>query len=73
MGIFGGIGTVWGPIIGSICLTILIELLWVRIPYFHAIIFSLLVIVIVIKVPGGLIKIVEQGFYRSTGRDPSKP
>lgn len=68
MGIFGGVGTVWGPVLGSICLTILIELLWVRIPYFHAIIFSLLVILIVIKVPGGLIKLVEQAFSRLTGR-----
>ena len=66
MGIFGGVGTVWGPVIGSICLTIIIELLWVRIPYFHAIIFSLLVILIVIKVPGGLIKLAEQAFSRLT-------
>jgi branched-chain amino acid transport system permease protein len=68
MGIFGGVGTVWGPVIGSICLTIIIELLWVRIPYFHAIIFSLLVILIVIKVPGGLIKLAEQAFSRLTRR-----
>jgi branched-chain amino acid transport system permease protein len=68
MGIFGGVGTVWGPVIGSICLTIIIELLWVRIPYFHAIIFSLLVIFIVIKAPGGLIKLAEQAFSRLTRR-----
>lgn len=67
MGIFGGIGTVWGPVIGAVCLTVLIELLWVKIPYFHAIIFSLLVILIVIKVPGGLIQLIEKSFSRLSG------
>lgn len=64
MGIFGGICTVWGPVIGAVCLTILIELLWVRIPYFHAIVFSLLVIFVVIKFPGGLIQLVQKVFGR---------
>lgn len=68
MAIFGGTGTIWGPVIGAISLSILIELLWVRIPYFHAIIFSLLVIVIVLKVPGGLVELSEKLFFRSVGR-----
>ena len=67
MSIFGGTGTIWGPVIGAISLSILIELLWIRIPYFHAIIFSLLVIVVVLKVPGGLIQLSEQLFGRLMG------
>lgn len=68
MAIFGGTGTIWGPVIGAICLSILIELLWVRIPYFHAIIFSLLVVIIVLKLPGGLVEFSEKIFSRFIGR-----
>ncbi len=67
MALFGGIGTIWGPVIGATSLSILIELLWIRIPYFHAIIFSLLVIFVVIKVPGGLLQVSGKLFGRLIG------
>jgi len=57
MTIFGGSGTIWGPVIGAGFLRILVEMLWVKIPYFHAIIYSILLILIVIWAPGGLVEL----------------
>ena len=67
MATFGGVGTIWGPVVGAIFLSILMEVLWVRIPYFHAIIFSILIIVIVIKVPQGLLSLGKKLFSRLIG------
>ena len=69
MATLGGSGTIWGPVIGAIFLSVLIELLWIRIPHFHAIIFSLLVIVVVLKVPGGLTELIGKVLERSVGRN----
>lgn len=69
MATLGGSGTIWGPVIGAIFLSVLIELLWIRIPHFHAIIFSLLVIVVVLKVPGGLTQLIGNVLQRFVGRN----
>lgn len=64
MCILGGIGTIWGPVIGAVFLSILIEFLWVKVPYFHAIVLGFLVILIVLIAPGGLFELGEGLFLR---------
>ena len=53
--LFGGIGTVWGPLIGSVILTIVGEQLLVRVPNLELALYGLIVIAIVRGLPGGLV------------------
>lgn len=59
MTMFGGIGTVFGPVIGAVIMSGLKEALSTSIPHFHAIIFGVVLTVLMIWQPGGMIKIVE--------------
>jgi branched-chain amino acid transport system permease protein len=54
MAVFGGVGTVWGPVLGAVVMSVLIETLWVNLRNFQALVFGVLVIVIVLVAPGGL-------------------
>ncbi len=53
--LFGGIGTVWGPLIGSVILPIVGEQLLVRVPNLELALYGLIVIAIVRGLPGGLV------------------
>ena len=57
MAIFGGAGTILGPMVGAAFMSIIIETLWTTLPYLYAIIFGLLVVAIVILSPGGLMEL----------------
>jgi branched-chain amino acid transport system permease protein len=54
MTMFGGIGTVAGPVIGAVLLTVLSEGLWARLPEFHRAAYGALIILVVLFVPGGI-------------------
>lgn len=56
MAVFGGFGTVIGPVIGAIAMTFVGELLSTNLPAFHTAIFGVLVIVLIIWCPGGLVQ-----------------
>ena len=74
MAIFGGVGTVMGPVLGAVVMSVVKEGLSTSIPQFHTIIFGVLVLVLIIWCPGGLIQIVEalrrrlRGGPKSTAR-----
>jgi branched-chain amino acid transport system permease protein len=57
MTVFGGIGTVIGPVLGATIMGVLAETLWVHVRGLHGLIFGVLVIVIVVSFPGGLVEI----------------
>jgi branched-chain amino acid transport system permease protein len=52
--VFGGIGTVWGPVIGATLIVGLNDLLLVYVPRANALVFGVLLFVIVLAAPGGL-------------------
>jgi branched-chain amino acid transport system permease protein len=54
MTIFGGIGTVLGPLIGPIVFMLLSEFLWTRFPFFHKAILGVAIVLIVIWIPNGI-------------------
>jgi len=60
MATIGGIGTLWGPVLGACFLTSLIELLSTNIQHFHGIIFGFLIIVTILLEPGGLIQLIAR-------------
>jgi branched-chain amino acid transport system permease protein len=55
--LFGGVGTVWGPFIGSLILLLVGEQLLVSFPDLELALYGLLVIVIVRELPGGLVSL----------------
>ena len=65
MVMFGGPGTVFGPVIGGISLTLLAETFWASFPEFHQALFGLLMVVIVLFLRGGVL-----GFLKDRGLLP---
>ena len=60
MTMLGGVGTVYGPIIGSITLTLISEYLRVTFTSYFLIILGLILIVIVLFMPNGIMGMVEK-------------
>jgi branched-chain amino acid transport system permease protein len=56
MAVFGGFGTIVGPVLGAVVMSFLKEFLSTSLPQFHTIIFGVLVIVLIIWCPGGIVQ-----------------
>jgi len=56
MTLFGGVGTIVGPVVGATVMGVLAEILSTSFPFLHAMIFGLLVVLIVVFRPGGLLE-----------------
>jgi branched-chain amino acid transport system permease protein len=56
MAMFGGFGTVAGPVLGAVLMSIVKEALSTSVPHFQPIIFGVLVIVLILWCPGGIIQ-----------------
>lgn len=64
----GGIGTVWGPVVGGILISLLSTFLWASFPMEQQIILGVLIMFIAIVAPGGLLG--ELGKYGWLKRQP---
>jgi branched-chain amino acid transport system permease protein len=53
----GGIGTVWGPVLGGIVISLLSTALWARFPTEQQIILGALILLLAVAMPGGLASI----------------
>jgi len=60
--IFGGLGTLLGPILGGVILNFIDHLLWERFLEFHTLIYGVLLIAIVVFLPNGLMHYKPQVF-----------
>jgi branched-chain amino acid transport system permease protein len=59
MAIFGGMGQLYGPIIGAALLTYLEEFLVTRFPYYYMLIFGIIMVVAVLYLPNGLVGLIQ--------------
>jgi len=59
----GGLGTIIGPILGSVCFLVLGEIFAVTLGEVHVLIFGFCFILIVIFLPGGLLSLSHQGIF----------
>jgi len=65
MAMFGGKGTVVGPIVGAIVLYIVQEFVWVQFPFFHLIMFGVFLILVARFMPRGIVGFfVDRGWAR---------
>jgi branched-chain amino acid transport system permease protein len=59
MVLFGGKGTVWGPVIGAVLLFVLQELVWARFIYLHQLLFGAIIVVVVLLMPRGILGLLQ--------------
>lgn len=59
MTIFGGRGTVLGPVIGAVVLSTIAELFWAHFAFVHRILYGGLIVFIVLFMPDGLIEMLK--------------
>ena len=75
MPVIGGIGTVWGPVLGGAVFGIVEEELVVKFPQLHLLLYGALLIVIVLLEPDGLIGLLHKlaKFFRRRREDSGGP
>jgi branched-chain amino acid transport system permease protein len=60
MAIFGGMGQLYGPIMGAAILTYLEEFLITRFPYYYMLIFGIIMVVAILYLPNGLVGLIQR-------------
>ena len=66
MAMLGGTGFVAGPILGTLFISVVQELVWTKLPYLHLAIYGAILILIGLYMPGGLIRM--KVFQRTLSR-----
>jgi branched-chain amino acid transport system permease protein len=67
MTIFGGAGTVWGPLVGGVLLTAVGEILWAKFAELHLFLFGSLIVVVLLFMPEGLLPRLRRRRLRKQG------
>ncbi|MGH7277464.1 MAG: branched-chain amino acid ABC transporter permease [Candidatus Rokuibacteriota bacterium] len=62
MVLFGGKGTVWGPVLGAVVLFVAQEMVWARFPYFHQLLFGGIIMTVVLLMPRGVLGLLQQKY-----------
>jgi len=62
MCLFGGKGTVLGPVVGAALLSIFQEIVWVRFLWLHQAIFGALIVGVVLLVPKGILGVLQERY-----------
>jgi len=65
MALFGGKGTVWGPVLGAVLLFSFQELVWARFLYLHQILFGAIIVFVVLIMPRGILGVIQQRYHLS--------
>jgi branched-chain amino acid transport system permease protein len=68
MAIFGGMGQLYGPILGAAIFTYLEEFLITRFPYYYMLIFGIIMVVAILYLPDGLVGLIQRLWKRISER-----
>ena len=60
MAIFGGMGQLYGPVIGAAIFAYLEEILLTRFPYYYMLTFGIILVVVILYLPGGLVGLIQR-------------
>jgi branched-chain amino acid transport system permease protein len=69
MAIFGGMGQLYGPVIGAAIFAYLEELLLTRFPYYYMLVFGIILVVVILYLPQGLVGVVQKLRRRISGEE----
>ena len=67
MAIFGGMGQLYGPILGSAIFTYIEEILITTFPYYYMLIFGIILVIAILYLPEGLVGLIQKLRRRTTG------
>jgi branched-chain amino acid transport system permease protein len=67
MAIFGGMGQLYGPVVGAVTFAYLQEVLITRFPELYMLIFGIVLVVAILYLPNGLVGLIQRLWKRSTG------
>jgi branched-chain amino acid transport system permease protein len=67
MAIFGGIGPLFGPVLGAIIFAYLEEILITKFPYYYMLLFGMVMVVSVLYLPNGLVGLIQSWRARTMG------
>ncbi len=59
MALFGGKGTVWGPVLGAAVLFMFQEAVWARFIYLHQLLFGAIIVAVVLLMPRGVLGLLQ--------------
>jgi branched-chain amino acid transport system permease protein len=62
MCLFGGKGTIWGPVLGAAALFVLQELVWARFLYLHQMLFGAIIVSVVLLMPKGILGVLQERY-----------
>jgi branched-chain amino acid transport system permease protein len=62
MALFGGKGTVFGPVLGAAVLFVAQEIVWARYPYVHPLLFGTIIVAVVLLMPRGVLGLLQQRY-----------
>src|SRR5213594_5239387 len=62
MVLFGGKGTVWGPVLGAVVLFVAQEVVWTRYPYVHPLLFGAIIVAVVLLMPRGVLGLLQSRY-----------
>ena len=63
MALFGGKGTIWGPVLGAVTLFVFQEMVWARFLYLHQILFGAIIVFVVLLMPKGLLGVLQERYH----------
>jgi branched-chain amino acid transport system permease protein len=73
MAILGGLGTLWGPLVGAVLMTQVSEALWANFPQAYLMIFGGLLVALLIVLPRGIVPALSARLQRrGTQRGPER-
>lgn len=67
MAIFGGMGQLFGPVLGAIIFAYLEEILITKFPYYYMLIFGIILVFSVLYLPNGLVGLIQKWRTRTSG------
>ncbi|HSB41158.1 MAG TPA: branched-chain amino acid ABC transporter permease [Methylomirabilota bacterium] len=62
MALFGGKGTIWGPVLGAVLLFAFQEMVWARFIYLHQLLFGAIIVAVVLLMPRGILGVLQQKY-----------
>jgi branched-chain amino acid transport system permease protein len=62
MVLFGGKGTISGPVLGAVLLFTLQEMIWARLIYLHQLLFGAIIITVVLLMRRGILGVLQQKY-----------
>jgi len=74
MAMLGGTGTIMGPFLGVVFLTLVQEVLWTQVPYLHLTMYGAIMVLVGLFMPGGLVRtpLLQPIVRRFTAADAGK-